>query len=457
VETTRLHFVYDAWNRLVEVKADSGGQPGAAIATYQYDGRGFRTRKVLAGGGTFDYYYNEAHQVVEVRGNGDADAYEQYVWDARYIDAPVMIYRDTNTDGVVDQRLYVMQDANFNTTATLNGSTGAVQNRFTYTPYGRRTVLNSAWQAATTDVTLGHQGLSLDAETGLYYNRARMLHPTLGTFTGRDPLGYVDGGSLYQYEAGSAIAGLDPSGYWRIERNANSAWATAHVEDGDTFEQLARSLRLVTDERTKWLRRETPDGRTVPIGEDENAASACRYKVPNTVVVYTSKQGQGFWEKNSSRETSNQMRQRAIERGKEYQAKGYHIVWHLQRDDSVVFKTMWGADGIYAVAFGGHGGGWSNKVRKGAVKKTLNDVWVGYNTGDGDTVGPSEVAPPYHLQAVYAYACGTANPAQLFNKKGLAYASWADHVSGNGGGFLGYFGAVDSYDDETIIGVVGVP
>jgi RHS repeat-associated protein len=211
-ETTRLHFVYDAWNRLVQVKADSGGQPGAVIATYQYDGRGFRTRKVLAGGETWDYYYNEEHQVVEVRKNGDTDAFEQYVWGARYIDAPVMIYRDTNTDGTVDQNLYVMQDANFNTTATLNGSTGAVQNRFTYTPYGRRTVLNSAWQAATTDVTLGHQGLSLDAETGLYYNRARMLHPTLGVFTGRDPLGYVDGGSLYEYEGGLPLARLDPIG-----------------------------------------------------------------------------------------------------------------------------------------------------------------------------------------------------------------------------------------------------
>jgi hypothetical protein len=41
-EAVRLHFVYDAWNRLVQVKADSGGQPGAAIATYQYDGRGWQ-------------------------------------------------------------------------------------------------------------------------------------------------------------------------------------------------------------------------------------------------------------------------------------------------------------------------------------------------------------------------------------------------------------------------------
>jgi hypothetical protein len=85
-EAVRRHFVYDAWNRLVQVKADSGGQSGAVIATYQYDGRGFRTQKVLAGSDSFDYYYNEAHQVVEVRKNGDADAFEQYVWDARYIE-----------------------------------------------------------------------------------------------------------------------------------------------------------------------------------------------------------------------------------------------------------------------------------------------------------------------------------------------------------------------------------
>ena len=75
-------------------------------------------QKSIAGGDTFDYYHNDEHQTVEVRRNGDTDAYEQYVYDQRYIDAPVMVYRDTNTDGAVDQRLYVAQDANFNVTAT---------------------------------------------------------------------------------------------------------------------------------------------------------------------------------------------------------------------------------------------------------------------------------------------------------------------------------------------------
>ena len=43
----------------------------------------------------------------------------------------------------------------------------------------------------------GFTGYYLDAETGLYYARFRMFSPTLGRFISRDPLGYVDGMSLY--------------------------------------------------------------------------------------------------------------------------------------------------------------------------------------------------------------------------------------------------------------------
>ena len=204
-ETTRLHFVYDAWNRLVQVKADSGGSPGATIATYRYHGRGYRIQKVIAGGDTWDCYQNERNQTIEVRKNSDTDAYEQYVFDQRYIDTPVMVYRDTNTDGTVEQKLYVAQDANFDVTATINGTSGAVVNRFVYTPYGQRTVLSSSWNASTTDFVLGHQGLVLDTESSLYYNRARYYHPTLGRFLQRDPLEYRGGLNLYQYVGGRLV------------------------------------------------------------------------------------------------------------------------------------------------------------------------------------------------------------------------------------------------------------
>ncbi|MBN1491837.1 MAG: hypothetical protein JXA69_18140 [Phycisphaerae bacterium] len=71
-----------------------------------------------------------------------------------------------------------------------------------------------------------HQGLYQDAETGLYHNRARTYHPTLGRFMQRDPLGmwpndrgradvlkqYTDGVNGYQYVASGPMGRIDPEG-----------------------------------------------------------------------------------------------------------------------------------------------------------------------------------------------------------------------------------------------------
>ena len=56
----------------------------------------------------------------------------------------------------------------------------------------------------------GFTGRYLDKETGLWYFRARYCSGSLGRFVSRDPLGYVDGMSLY---AGYYVPnGLDPNG-----------------------------------------------------------------------------------------------------------------------------------------------------------------------------------------------------------------------------------------------------
>ncbi|MBE7456587.1 MAG: RHS repeat-associated core domain-containing protein [Planctomycetia bacterium] len=55
-------------------------------------------------------------------------------------------------------------------------------------------------------------GRRLDAETGLYFYRFRTYHPTLKQFIQRDPLGYVDSASLYQYVGGRPTAAGDPLG-----------------------------------------------------------------------------------------------------------------------------------------------------------------------------------------------------------------------------------------------------
>lgn len=123
--------------------------------------------------------------------------------------------RDTNTDGTVDETHYVLQDANFNVTAIIE-TDGDVVERYSYTPYGKRTVFDDNWALDannTSDVgfVIGHQGLMHDVESGLIYNRYRMLNSELGRFLQRDPLGYVDGGSLYvAYHVFGG--GVDPMG-----------------------------------------------------------------------------------------------------------------------------------------------------------------------------------------------------------------------------------------------------
>jgi RHS repeat-associated protein len=170
-------------------------------------------------------------------------ASEQYVWDPRYIDAPVLRQRDTDSDGSPDETLNYTTDAHFNVTALIDASTGLVVERYTYSPYGHSTVLDAdgSFDAdGVSDVAnaLGFQGTFRDAETGLHHVRHRMYHPTLGIWATRDPSGYPDG--LNAYAAYHVLhGGLDPSGLRLTEhdhrnhqtwiRNASDVAARARV------------------------------------------------------------------------------------------------------------------------------------------------------------------------------------------------------------------------------------
>ena len=115
-------------------------------------------------------------------------------------------------------RLYATQDANFNVTGLVS-TAGTVEERFLYDPYGNGTVLSSSWggMSDTYEWPIRHQGLMWDVETGLIYNRARMLHSLLGFFGSRDPLGYVDGSNLYQYVSNNPTTITDPGGTTGIQ------------------------------------------------------------------------------------------------------------------------------------------------------------------------------------------------------------------------------------------------
>jgi RHS repeat-associated protein len=214
---------YDAWNRLVKLAAGAN-----TVSEYQYDGAKRRIVQKTYTGGTLGetrhFYYTEPSkwQVLEERvlapgespgAVDDKPPERQFVWGLRYIDDLIVRDRDTEADGTLDERLYALQDGNWNVTAVVT-TAGAVSERYEYDPYGTlrvltptfgtRTTSNHAWETT-------YAGYRYNPATGLYHVRFRVLSPIVG-WVQRDPLGYVDGSSLVAYLNNRPTFGADPTG-----------------------------------------------------------------------------------------------------------------------------------------------------------------------------------------------------------------------------------------------------
>ncbi len=213
--TTGFTAVYDAWNRLVQLKDGTN-----TVAKYTHDARGRRIVKESYTAGLLievrHLYYSNDWQLLEERVGLAVTAERQHVWGIRYVDE--LVCRDRDVDGLpfngLEERLYALQDANFDVTA-LTDTSGTVVERSSYTPYGTRSLHDASFGARASSSyssDIGHQGLTHDGESGLVYNRNRIYHPALGRFAQRDPLGYVDGMSLYEYLRSGPVHYTDPSG-----------------------------------------------------------------------------------------------------------------------------------------------------------------------------------------------------------------------------------------------------
>jgi RHS repeat-associated protein len=211
-DETGKQFVYDAWNRLVIVKTSGG----STLATYRYDALGRRVRETR-GGTTTDLYYSDEWQVLEERVGGNA--VKSYVWSPVYVDAMIARDRDTDGNGSLDERLYVVHDANFNVVALLDTS-GNVVERFAYDAFGVFNVLTPAWGSRASSnyawVYL-HQGGRWDADGALYSFRRREYSPTLGRWLSNDPIGFHAGdASLYRSVRNRPTTIVDPSGLFNL-------------------------------------------------------------------------------------------------------------------------------------------------------------------------------------------------------------------------------------------------
>ncbi|MDB5384527.1 MAG: repeat-associated core domain protein [Planctomycetaceae bacterium] len=184
---------YDAWNRVATVASGA-----TIIAGYTYDGvaRQIMQKSYIDGvlSKTNQLYFTESTswQLLEKRVGSfpsSADLDCQFVWGIRYVDDLVARDRGINADSVTHERLYSLQDSNWNTT-TLLSQNGTVEERVSYTAYGIASFYSASWtpMSDTFDWESLYAGYRFDLATGLFHVRHRVYHPLLGVWLQRDPV-----------------------------------------------------------------------------------------------------------------------------------------------------------------------------------------------------------------------------------------------------------------------------
>jgi RHS repeat-associated protein len=118
---------------------------------------------------------------------------------------------------------------------------GQVVERYLYDPYGKVTFLKANWSLQEGDEQhpagtisayaneLLFTGHRLDPESGLYITLHRHYHPTLGRWMQRDPKGYVNGMSLYEYVGCNPCVRYDSLGLYSWDEFTSDLKLVAEV------------------------------------------------------------------------------------------------------------------------------------------------------------------------------------------------------------------------------------
>lgn len=196
VSGNHTDYTYDAENRLIRVDEFAFGSPTpGATSTYQYDGLGRRIEKV-GNGITHRYIYDGEDILLEYD--------ETNTLPARYthgpgVDEPIAMTRGGST-------FFYHQDG-LGTVTDLTDTTGTTAEAYTYDAWG-----NVIEQTGSIENPYQFTGREFDAETGLYYYRARYYDPTIGRFLASDPIGLAGGSNIYSYVYNNPLRYADPLG-----------------------------------------------------------------------------------------------------------------------------------------------------------------------------------------------------------------------------------------------------
>ena len=199
--TDNQQFLYDAANRLVEVKDKDGN----TVATYQYDPFGRRIAKTAARNTTF-FLYSDEGLIAEATPTGAIAT--EYGWQPNGIwGTDPLFIRTTKTNGQSPEVFYYQND-HLGTPQKVIDAQGSIVWEAKALAFGETTVA----QSSTIVNPLRFPGQYEDPETKTHYNFHRTYGPGIGSYTQYDPIGLGGGTNGYLYVGGGPINLADPTG-----------------------------------------------------------------------------------------------------------------------------------------------------------------------------------------------------------------------------------------------------
>jgi RHS repeat-associated protein len=189
-------FAWDYENRLTSVTLPGSG----GTVSFKYDPFGRRIYK-SSSSGTSVFAYDGDNLIEETNSSGAVVA--RYA-DTLNIDEPLAMLRSATTS-------FYEADGLGSVTSLSNGA-GALAQTYTFDSFGKQTA-----SSGSLTNPFQYTGRESDAETGLYYYRARYYDPQTGRFINEDPLQFQASTDFYAYLDNDPVARLDPSGLCKVD------------------------------------------------------------------------------------------------------------------------------------------------------------------------------------------------------------------------------------------------
>ena len=206
--TTPQKYVYDATNRLKEIKDYNQNN----VAEYYYDPFGRRLWKETPSGGRTYFMYAKEGLIAEFDSSGNEICSYGYVPGSTWTTNPLYQRRNGN--------YYWYLNDHIGTPQKMIDNSGNVVWAARYDSFG-----NTIIDTETVENNLRFSGQYFDEESGLHYNWNRYYDPFLGRYLQTDPLGLDAGINLFVYANLNPICIVDPRGLeGRFEDGSAPTW-----------------------------------------------------------------------------------------------------------------------------------------------------------------------------------------------------------------------------------------